>query len=43
MGFFENFTASKSTTPPVCDSKTPTGPAILFSASAWTEFVAAPR
>ncbi|MEV8434037.1 DUF397 domain-containing protein [Streptomyces sp. HUAS 31] len=28
---------------PVRDSKTPTGPAILFSASAWTEFVAAPR
>ncbi|MFB6638446.1 DUF397 domain-containing protein [Streptomyces chartreusis] len=28
---------------PVRDSKTPTGPAILFSASAWTEFVAALR
>ncbi|MCZ4607502.1 DUF397 domain-containing protein [Streptomyces sp. Lzd4kr] len=28
---------------PVRDSKTPTGPAIVFSASAWTEFVAALR
>ena len=28
---------------PVRDSKTPTGPAIVFSASAWTEFVTALR
>nr|WP_107905814.1 DUF397 domain-containing protein [Streptomyces chartreusis] len=28
---------------PVRDSKTPNGPAIVFSASAWTEFVTALR
>ncbi|MGW4753476.1 DUF397 domain-containing protein [Streptomyces chartreusis] len=35
--------AARPTHIPVRDSKTPTGPAIVFSASAWTEFVAALR
>ncbi|MGI5409091.1 DUF397 domain-containing protein [Streptomyces chartreusis] len=35
--------AARPTHVPVRDSKTPTGPAIVFSAPAWTAFVAALR